>query len=148
MRTSIIVLCGAIALSAHSLRQEVTVVRVRQLWDGDRVIPNASIVIRGSRIIEVGARVSAPPGAREIDLRDLSAVPGLIDLHTHVTYFWDRAPGTTPLRPGRRRTPEDTADAAAVNDRHDPVAQFGRVGRHRQRARQAARDFLRKRWAR
>jgi imidazolonepropionase-like amidohydrolase len=59
--------------------------------------------------------VPVPPGAREIDLRTLSVVPGLIDLHTHVTYFWDRATGTTPLRPGRRRTPEDTADAAVEN---------------------------------
>lgn len=37
--------------------------------------------------------------------------------HTHVTYYWDRAPRTTPLRQGRRRTPEETADVAAENAR-------------------------------
>ena len=76
----------------------VTVLRFRQVWDGDRLLPNASVVIQGQRIIAVGATVDVPKGTREIDLRRLTALPGLIDLHTHVTYFWDRASGTTPLR--------------------------------------------------
>ena len=75
----------------------MTVLRFRQVWDGDRLLPNASVVIQGQRIIAVGATVDVPKGAREIDLRRLTALPGLIDLHTHVTYFWDRASGTTPL---------------------------------------------------
>ena len=61
--------------------------------------------------------MDVPKGAREVDLRRYTALPGLIDLHTHVTYYWDRAPGTTPLKQGRRRTPEETADAAAENAR-------------------------------
>ena len=91
--------------------------RFRSLWDGERVIPNASVVISGQRIVVVGAKVDVPKGAREVDLRRYIALPGLIDLHTHVTYYWDRAPGTTPLKQGRRRTPEETADAAAENAR-------------------------------
>ena len=90
---------------------------VRQAWDGERVIANASIVIDGQRIVAIGAKVPVPNGAREIDLRRYTALPGLIDLHTHITYYWDRAPGTTPLKQGRRRTPEETADAAAANAR-------------------------------
>ncbi len=89
--------------------------RFREVWDGERAIPNASVLIRGQRIAAVGTDIAVPAGAREVDLRRLTALPGLIDLHTHVTYVWDRAPGTTPLRPGRRRTPEETAEAAAVN---------------------------------
>jgi len=36
------------------------------------------------------------------DLRKYTAIPGLIDLHTHITYYWDRTPGTNPRRQGRR----------------------------------------------
>lgn len=31
-----------------------------------------------------------------IDLRPLNAIPGLIDVHTHLTYYWDKTPGTYP----------------------------------------------------
>ena len=98
-------------------QERATVLHVRQAWDGERVIANASIVIDGQRIVAIGAKVPVPNGAREIDLRRYTALPGLIDLHTHITYYWDRAPGTTPLKQGRRRTPEETADAAAANAR-------------------------------
>ena len=108
----------ATLLAIGSTSQDSTIVlRFRSLWDGERVIPNASVVISGQRIVAVGAKVDVPKGAREVDLRRYTALPGLIDLHTHVTYYWDRAPGTTPLKQGRRRTPEETADAAAENAR-------------------------------
>ena len=93
------------------------VLRFRQVWDGERLIPNAAVVITGDRITAVGAKVSVPKGAREVDLTRYTGLPGLIDLHTHITYYWDRTPGTTPLRPGKRRTPGETADVAAENAR-------------------------------
>ena len=98
-------------------QEPLTVLRVRQAWDGERVIPNASILVQGQRIVSIGTKVAVPKGAREVDLRRYTALPGLIDLHTHVSYYWDRAPGTTPLKQGRRRTPEETADVAAENAR-------------------------------
>src|SRR5688572_23449461 len=108
----------AVMLTTGSTRQDTaTVLRFRSLWDGERLIPNASIVISGQRIVAIGAKVDVPKGAREVDLRRYTALPGLIDLHTHVTYYWDRSAGTTPLKQGRRRTPEETADAAAENAR-------------------------------
>ena len=116
MRTvavALLVLC----VCTISSQEPVTVLHFRQAWDGERLIPNATVVIRGQRIVAVGAKVDIPKGAREIDLRKYTALPGLIDLHTHITYYWDRAPGTTPLKQGRRRTPEETADVAAENAR-------------------------------
>ena len=110
----LLLVCGLVAWTPQ---EPVTVLRVRQAWDGDRVIPNAAIVIEGQRIGAIGAKVAIPNGAREIDLRKYTALPGLIDLHTHITYYWDRAPGTTPLKQGRRRTPEETAEAASKNAR-------------------------------
>ena len=115
MRASLILLCALTALWGASAPRETTVVHFRQIWDGERVIPNASLVISGNRITAVGPGIAVPAGARQIDLRHLSGIPGLIDLHTHVTYYWDRAPGTTPLKPGRRRTPEETAEVAVAN---------------------------------
>ena len=65
------------------------------------VVTNAVIVIDNDRIVSVGT--DAPPaGVEVIDLRRFTVIPGLIDLHTHMTYFWDRAPGTRPLGQPRR----------------------------------------------
>jgi imidazolonepropionase-like amidohydrolase len=46
-------------------------------------------------------------------MRRYTAIPGLIDLHTHITYYWDRKPGTRPL--GQRRRPAVTVFLAQEN---------------------------------
>ena len=48
-------------------------------------------------------------------LRRYTGIPGLIDAHTHITYFWDRQPGTRPL--GQRRRPAVTVFLAQDNAR-------------------------------
>jgi imidazolonepropionase-like amidohydrolase len=50
-----------------------------------------------------------------IDLRRFTGLPGLIDLHTHITYYWDGKPGTRPL--GQRRRPAVTVFLAQENAR-------------------------------
>jgi imidazolonepropionase-like amidohydrolase len=62
-----------------------------------KVLPNAVVVVDGDRIrgvVEAGSPI--PPGAEAIDLTRYSGIPGLIDVHTHMTYFWDGAPSTRP----------------------------------------------------
>jgi imidazolonepropionase-like amidohydrolase len=67
------------------------------------VITDAVVVVDNDRIASVGT--GAPPvGAEVIDLGTLTIIPGLIDVHTHMTYYWDRAPGTRPLDQPRRPT--------------------------------------------
>ena len=57
--------------------------------------------VDGERIVAVGARVEVPPGATLIDLGDATLLPGLIDLHTHLTnrmgvHWEDGLVSTTP----------------------------------------------------
>jgi len=65
------------------------VLRARALLDvaAGRLVEGAVVVVEGERITAVGpANVpEAPGGAREIDLGDAVLLPGLIDMHTHLT---------------------------------------------------------------
>jgi imidazolonepropionase-like amidohydrolase len=76
----------------------VTVIRFGKLIDGKgSVINNPSIVVRGERVERIAtANEPLPAGATVIDLQKLTAIPGLIDAHTHMTFYWDRTPGTKP----------------------------------------------------
>jgi imidazolonepropionase-like amidohydrolase len=90
--------------------------RFGKLWDGSKVITDAVVVVNGDRITAVGTGNSAlPAGAQVIDLRKYFGLPGLIDLHTHITYYWDRQPGTRPR--GQRRLPAVTVYLAQDNAR-------------------------------
>ncbi len=53
--------------------------------DGDRVIEDATVVVRGDRIVAVGpaATTLAPAGARVIDCTGKVIMPGIIDVHAH-----------------------------------------------------------------
>jgi imidazolonepropionase-like amidohydrolase len=99
------VLLAAILLSAlvapgmaATSVEDTTAVRFDRLIDGrGGVVQDAVVVIHGDRIDRVGSGDKAvPPGAKLIDLRPLTAIPGLIDAHTHMTFYWDRSPGTRP----------------------------------------------------
>ena len=71
-----------------------------------QTVRDAVIVVTGDRITRVGSGTNAvPSGAQVVDLRPYTAIPGLIDAHTHMTYYWDPASGTKPLqRPQPPRT--------------------------------------------
>src|ERR1051325_10118162 len=94
MRALFFVLMLATSLGA----EPVTVIRLKKLIDGKgNVIDNPAIIVSGDRIEKVGSAADAlPDGATVIDLHTLTGLPGLIDAHTHMTFWWDRAPGTKP----------------------------------------------------
>jgi len=52
---------------------------------GDEVLKNADIVIENNRIKSVGARGSAPAGAKIFDVRGKTISPGFVDTHAHWT---------------------------------------------------------------
>jgi imidazolonepropionase-like amidohydrolase len=115
VRRAILVLCASIC-TALAAQAQTTAVRFGKLWDGTTSIPDAVVVIDGDRITAVGSGNSAvPTGATVIDLRKYTGIPGLIDLHTHITYYWDRKPGTRPR--GVQRLPAVTVYLAQENAR-------------------------------
>jgi imidazolonepropionase-like amidohydrolase len=78
---------SAIVFSAQSAAPPAIVVRAARLIDGRGGAPvtPAIVVVRGDRIEAVGGASAIPSGARTIDLGTATLVPGLIDLHTHLT---------------------------------------------------------------
>ncbi|MBW8865910.1 MAG: amidohydrolase family protein [Acidobacteria bacterium] len=107
-----LVLCCAVATVATPAFAATKAIRAGKVVDGSgKVISNAVIVVENDRIVSVGT--GAPPaGADVIDLSRFTIVPGLIDTHTHMTYFWDRTPGTRPLGQPRRPAGVTTVLAA------------------------------------
>ena len=94
--------------------QKVVAVRIGKLWDGERVIDRPLVLIEGGRIKSVEAGDPKPPaGADVIDWSRYYGLPGLIDVHTHMTYYWDRKQGPTPR--GGRRSPAETVFMAQDN---------------------------------
>ena len=75
------------AFAADVPAGQVTVLRAARLIDGTGAssIAPGMVRIEGDRIAEVGGAMRVPPGARVIDLGDATLLPGLIDLHTHLT---------------------------------------------------------------
>jgi imidazolonepropionase-like amidohydrolase len=55
-----------------------------RVFDGTSMHTGWTVLVKGDRIDAVGANVSAPAGAREIDLPDDTLMPGLIEGHSHL----------------------------------------------------------------
>ena len=92
--------------------------RFGKLIDGKgKVWTNAVVVVENDRIRGVEADARPPAGAELIDLSRYTAIPGLIDAHTHMTYWWDQAPGTTPWAQSGARQSAVTVFLAQENAR-------------------------------
>jgi imidazolonepropionase-like amidohydrolase len=92
----------AAVFSAQTPAPPLIAVRAARLIDGRGGVPIAPavVLVRGERIEAVGAGLSIPAAARVIDLGSATLLPGLIDLHTHLTstgvHWEDELLKTTP----------------------------------------------------
>lgn len=103
----------------HKTARKVAAIRCGKLIDGksERPIANAVILIEGDRITQVASGIKIPAGAQIIDLSRYTVIPGLIDVHTHMTYYWDQAPGTRPWAQLGSRVPAMNMYLAQENAR-------------------------------
>lgn len=97
----------------------LTAVRFGSLIDGTgRVVRDAVVIISADTVVRVGTGAGAVPrGATVIDLRRYTGIPGLIDAHTHISYYWDQTPGTDPWQQSGRRRSQVTVFLAQENAR-------------------------------
>lgn len=100
------------------------VVKAARMLDVEagRIVDGATVVVDGERIAAVGSD-ELPEGARVIDLGDRTLLPGLMDLHTHLSMA---------LEPGfefraATDTAADAAFRAAANARKTLLAGFTTV---------------------
>ena len=68
---------------------------------GGSSVPNATVVIDDNRIAAVGPKDSTPvpPNAKVLDVAGRSVLPGMIDLHLHLTYYYKRSDVTIEGKP-------------------------------------------------
>src|SRR6266436_6422302 len=91
----LLMLSLAVGLNADAATKAL---KFGKLWDGHRVIANAVVIVDNDKIQSVAANGRIPAGVETIDLTRYTGIPGLIDSHTHMTFYWDPASGTNPLR--------------------------------------------------
>jgi imidazolonepropionase-like amidohydrolase len=122
-RAGLVVAVAAAGLAPQAMADPpVTVLEAARLIDGRGGPPLAPVMVRveGDRIVAVASHLEVPPGARVLDLGNATLLPGLIDLHTHLTdrfgVHWEDALVTT--------TPSQAALWGARNARVTLLAGF------------------------
>jgi imidazolonepropionase-like amidohydrolase len=80
--------------------EQVKAVRFGKLWDAKgKVWTNALVIVEGNKVRSVSRDAAAiPTGAEVIDLSKYTGLPGLIDVHTHMTFYTDETPGVPMLK--------------------------------------------------
>ena len=86
---------GVVVAQSKTNAPAVKAVRFGKLWDGHgKVWTNAIVIVEGTKIRSVSTDSSSiPAGAEVIDLSNYTGLPGLIDVHTHMTYYTEEKPG-------------------------------------------------------
>jgi len=93
------------------------------LIDGVSARPRGpvTVLILNGKVTEVAEKVTVPAGTAELDLRGYTCLPGLIDMHTHLT---DRPGDTADLSIYFTRTRTETATISQENARETLLAGF------------------------
>ena len=88
-RTLFLLLTAALATPSAALAAQepaTILIRAARLIDGKGTLMEpGTILVAGERIVAVGPAALEPPNDGFIDLGDATILPGLIDLHTHLT---------------------------------------------------------------
>lgn len=106
------------------------VVRAGRVFDGIRTEYryNMDVHVEGQRITGIVTQGREPLPARVIDARDLTVIPGLVDVHVHQSSLAGERLGRIWLAHGVTTVRELTHDVAAALERAESWASGRRVG--------------------
>ena len=130
MTIRLLLATAALALSAPAFAQapaeQVTVIHAGTLMaePGQPPLRNATVVVRGKTIESVQNGFVDVPGARVVDLRGATVMPGLIDSHVHLIGLDDRMQARLLAS---TRDNEDEAYTGILNARKTLLAGFTTV---------------------
>jgi imidazolonepropionase-like amidohydrolase len=110
-----------LAVGAAIAQQRSVVLHAARLLDVEsgKLLTPGEVLVEGERIVEAGANVAHPPGAKTIDLGDRTLMPGLIDAHVHLFLH----PGAEDLQTVEESVPQRTI-IATLAARDDLMAGF------------------------
>ena len=114
MRSAKVLAVLLLVATSSTVFAATKVLKFGKLVDGTgRVITNAVVIVEDDRVRSVASgSASIPSGAEVIDLSRYTGVPGLIDAHTHIAWYWD---GVTTPRTEPPRHPAVTVVLAEEN---------------------------------
>jgi imidazolonepropionase-like amidohydrolase len=121
--TTFCLLVGLASSVAQAPAAQRTLVRAGHLLDvhSGKLLDAQTIVVSGDKIISIAATSATPAGAGDvvIDLGSMTVMPGLIDVHTHIT-------GNTEFDPYKELTSTDAKEAinGVVNAKTTLLAGF------------------------
>ena len=92
--------CAIASAQTSPAPKSVKAAKFGKLWDAKgKVWNNAIVIIEDDKIKSVTTKPSdIPAGAQVIDLSKFTGLPGLIDVHTHLTQYTDETPGKPMLK--------------------------------------------------
>ena len=105
-------LCVATFAASANLSAQAIAISARRVFDGEKMRTNVTVVVTGSRITSVGALPAEFKGVR-YDLGNATLMPGLVDVHSHLIWYFNAAGRFHTAADGE--TPSQAAIAAAGN---------------------------------
>jgi imidazolonepropionase-like amidohydrolase len=100
------VVTATFAAQTAAAQEAPIVIHTSRAIDGrGKTLSDVDITVLNGKITRVGPKAAVPAGAREIDLRGRTVLPGLIDAHAHLTWYFNRqgryhtnSDGDTPIQ--------------------------------------------------
>jgi len=84
-RITLILACLTFGALTPLYAQDVTITNARIIGTNGNVIERGSIVVRAGKIVSVAAGAPTAPAGQVIDAKGMTAMPGFIDGHKHVS---------------------------------------------------------------
>jgi imidazolonepropionase-like amidohydrolase len=87
LRNVLLVGCSFLFANFAIAADSIIALKAARLFDGKSkaLVSNGVVIVQGDKIVDAGANLPIPNGAKVIDLGDATLSPGFMDAHTHIT---------------------------------------------------------------